>query len=515
MGNLLASYKKAVFDELANSISTNTSQYYAFASNPKEYVGEVPPSTKDNYSSMFEYTWNMIFGKKITDADIIPVIKKNIWTPNTVYDRYDNTSETMYDRNNYYVITQPEVVGGSYHIYKCINNAGGTPSTVKPSSIGNPTQSFNFVTLPDNYEWRYITSISPELYDKFATADYAPVYPNNSIALTASINSGVDVVVVANGGAGYTTYASGKVQSNPNTTVVQISNNASEIAGFYSNSSLYLYNTISATSQLKNISNYVVNSAGKYIITETPVNTALIVPGSTNYSISPKVVFETDGTSAPTAFSIINTFSNSISSVVVYDSGANVSWANVSIQSTYGSGAVVYAIVAPPGGHGKDPAVELNMKGYCIAFDYNTAETDVFLASNTVYNKIGIIKNPHSINSNTAAKMDRFSNNTFNCLLKANVNHTFTRGELVVGSTSKARGTVVFANSSQVYLVGDKDFSNGEFVSNSSTSNVTSINIFSRGDLYVKDLVPLYTQNINNVVREPNQTELFKIIVKI
>jgi hypothetical protein len=514
LGLLLSSYKKAVFDEIANSIFSNTSQYYAFASNPIEYVEDPPVSTKDNYSSVFEYNWNMIFGKKINEDDIIPVIKKNIWTANTVYDRYDNTSAEIHTKNNFYVITEPEVIGGSYHVYKCINNANGAPSTVKPSSIGNPTQISNFITLPDNYEWRYITTISNELYVKFSTVDYAPVYPNTSISLGAANNSGVDVVVVANGGSGYINFTSGIVQSNPNTTVIKIANNSSEIFGFYTNNSIYLFNNTSSTSQLKTIANYVVNASGKWIITETAVNTALISSGSTNYSISPRVVFETDGSAVPTAFSFVNASTNSISSVIVFDTGSNISWANVRIQSSYGSGANLYAIVAPSGGHGKEPAVELDMKGYCVSFEFENDENGNIISSNTNYNKIGILKNPYSI-SNTGSKGDIYTSNTYSCLLKANVSFTFNKGEVVTGATSKARGTVVFANSSQVFLVGDKSFINGEFVSNATTSNVTTISITSRGDIYTKDLMPLYVQNINNVTRQENQSESFKIVIKL
>lgn len=513
MGNLLPSYKKAFFDEIANSISTNTSQYYAFASNPKEYVGDVPEVTKDNYSSIFEYEWNMIFGKKITEDDIIPVIKNNTWSSGTVYDRYDNTSNTMYDKNNYYVVTQAANPQGDYFIYKCINNANGSPSTVNPNSVGLPGAN-TFMTLPDNYEWRYITTIPLALYNKFATGDFIPVYPNTQIVTEASNNSGVDVVVVANGGGGYTTYHSGVITGYANTTVLKIQNDASDVAEFYANCSIYMFNNNAPTPQLKNISNYVVNSSGKWVYTDTSVNTSLILTNSTNYSISPKVYFETDAAAKPTAFSVVNTSTNSISNIIVYDSGANVSWANAEIRSNYGSGAILYAIVAPPGGHGSNPAVELNMKGYCLAFNFNDSESNTIITSNTVYNKIGILKNPYSITS-TGSKNVRYSSNTFSCLLKANVNHTFNKGEVVIGSTSKARGTVVFANSSQVYLVGDKTFSNGEFVSNSTASNVTSISITTRGDVYTKDITPLYVQNINNVTRQQNQSESFKIIIKI
>jgi hypothetical protein len=35
------------------------------------------------------------------------------------------------------------------------------------------------------------------------------------------------------------------------------------------------------------------------------------------------------------------------------------------------------------------------------------------------------------------------------------------------------------------------------------------------GDIYYKDLVPFYTQSINNVNRSNNQNEAYKLIIKL
>lgn len=512
MGNLLPSYKKAIFEELLNSITSNTSHYYAFASNPKEYAGNVPENTKDIYSSMFENSWNMIFGKKITPSDIMPVIQKNMWSLGTVYDEYDNNSQTMYDVNNYYAITQPQLVGGDYYVYKCISNANSSPSTVDPQS-GSPNKTGNFITTPDGYIWRYVTTISSALYNKFATNDYVPVYTDTTVSTTAVNNSGVDEVLVVNGGQGYSNYDTGVVAQKINSTTLRISgNNTSKTTGFYNDCSIFVRDS----GILRTIFQFISNSSGEFVITSTEIPEELSLSGK-DYVISPQVVFETDAVTIPQAYSLVNPNTNVISSVVVVSTGANVSWANAHIYSPiYGKDAVLKTVVSPPGGHSGNPEVELNMKGYCVAFNFSNTENQTVVTSNTTYNKIGLIKNPYGINSISSAKTSRYSANTFSCYVQARVNgHTFNKGETVTGSTSGARGTVVFANTSQVYLVGDKDFINEENVSNTTASNVTSITIFSRGDIYTKDITPLYVQNINNVNRQSNQTESFKIIIKI
>ena len=83
----------------------------------------------------------------------------------------------------------------------------------------------------------------------------------------------------------------------------------------------------------------------------------------------------------------------------------------------------------------------------------------------------------------------------------------------ISGNTSLANGIVAFSNSSVVYIVGDKDFSNGEVVtSNGQSANIT---ITALGDIYAKDIVPLYMQNTDTITRSATQNEAFKVVINI
>lgn len=520
MGKILPSYKKAVIDEIMDNVFSNTSQYYAFAANPVAHNGTPPTLTNDDYSTHFINNWQMLFGKKIAAGDIVPVISKNMWSSNTVYARYDNTSNTVLSNNKFYAISTPSVVGSSYHIYKCIDNANGAPSTVDPGSIGTPTQISTFQTS-DGYKWRYIYSISEFNNERFTSEDYVPVYTNSTISSSASSYSGVEVVMIANAGSGYTAYTNGIIRSVQNSTVVQIENNASSSDNFYVNNGIYIYNTIETTSQLRVISDYVANSSGKFVFVTPALDTSTITSGISQYLISPAVIFETDGTVDPKAYTTVNTTNYSIQNVVILDIGTNVSWANVKIQSSYGSGANVYAIVPPPGGHGFDPVTELNAKGLAFAFKFSNTESGSIPTANVLYNKIGIIKNPYALVSNTTngeiEKGIKYFANTFNQVLTANISpsYLFNVGETVIGSNSGARGIVVFSNSTQVHISGDKYFSNGESIANSSGTIVGTISINRVGDIYTKDLKPIYIDNINNVNRSNTQTEVFKLTIEI
>jgi hypothetical protein len=237
MGKLLSSYKKALIDEVIGNIASNTSQYYAFASNPVTIANTA--TTEDDYSTTFSSEWLMLFGKKLTPSDVVPVIKNNPWVSNTVYEQYDNTSKTLHANNKFYVVCTPQSPGGAYHIYKCLDNANNTSSINDPSTIGTPTQQASFVTA-DGYKWRYVASITSANYTKFATNDYVPVYANSTIVSSAPSYAGVDKIIITNGGIGYAAYANGIVRGNPNSTIIQIEDFASENNDFYVNNSIYI-----------------------------------------------------------------------------------------------------------------------------------------------------------------------------------------------------------------------------------------------------------------------------------
>jgi hypothetical protein len=430
---------------------------------------------------------------------------------------YDNTnSQYSNSSTNYYVVTTPAVSGGDYEVYKCLNNANGNPSTVIPTQK-SPPASF---TTSDGYIWKYITSISAANYNKFAVDKYVPVTVNSTSSAAAYNYSGVDVVMINDGGSGYITVANGIVQGASNSTYIQIqSSNTSTVNDFYTKNAIYFDNLDSTTSQLRTIVSYVSILGTNYVTVDSPLDLSKITAGSTRYTISPKVVFQTDGEVDPIAYTVINTNNYSVANVVIIDPGYGVSWANVTIQSntSYGTGANVYAIVPPPGGHGSNPVSELSVVGYGLSFVYSNSELTT-IPTNVSYNKIGLLKNPYASNTSSGGKtLTPYSANTFNCLFKANVSPalTFSVGEVVTGGSSGALGTVAFSNSTVVYLTGDKYFTDSEYIVSANGTSSTQISINTRGQIFTKDIQPLYIQNITNVTRDPLNSELFKFVIQV
>lgn len=472
MGYLLPRYKKAVIEDIVNSISSNASYYYAFVSNPVPTIsGEADPITTDEYTTIFNSDWNMIFGKRITNNDILPVIKNISWNSNTVYDIYNNRDENLYEKN-YYVVCDPDVIGGSHNVFMCLDNANNSPSTIKPTTVQNTSFKNN-----DGYTWRYVASISDALYKKFSANGYSPIYANTTLSLDAPYYSGIDVVVVANGGTDYRAYTNGTILSNPQANILQISTIDSQSNnGIYTNCGIYVYTTGYNTAELKTVTDYIVNASGRWISVEgNGVNTNNIIPGVTEYIISPRVVFESDGDEDPIAYSVVNNQTNAISSIVVTSPGFNISRANVSIlPARYGSGANLYPIAPPPGGYGFDPISELNVKGFSVSFVFNTNENNT-IPIDLTYNRIGLLKNPYAANTETGEKtIQPYAIQTFNQLLKTHMSPavTYSIGDKVIGQNSSAMGVVSYINTGSRILYGTIS-SSGTLVTGTGTAFTT------------------------------------------
>lgn len=175
--------------------------------------GKPTPWADDNNptiptSSVISYTdvWrNMIGGKKIKGSDVVLCIPRFDWTFGTVYSEYDDSidsKELKNTTNQFYVITD------EFNVYKCLYNAGGVASTVKPTL----TPLYEPFQTADKYIWKYMFSLSTQDQLKFTTSEFIPVR-TLSIAdgstqwrvQNNAVTGALHVIKVTNSGAGYKT----------------------------------------------------------------------------------------------------------------------------------------------------------------------------------------------------------------------------------------------------------------------------------------------------------------------
>lgn len=508
MALLLPNYKCAIIYDLIETIAADASRYYAIASNPTPNE-TIPEDEVNVQTTQIDMAWGMLFGKKLSNTDIVPMITYTKWEANTVYSMYDNASNDL-DDADFYVIVDPDEIGGDYQIFKCIYNANGDPSTSKPDQL----QASTF-EKEDGYKWRYITSVPTAVKNKFATATHFPVVANTTIVTGARDYAAVDVCLVANGGTGYRVYHEGTVEGVSNSTLIQIADDASVDNDFYVNSGIYIYNDLLSTGEVRKVTDYVANSSGNFVTLDAAANTDNIVASVSSYLISPYVKFESDGASDPIAYSTVDPQTNAIASVVIVDPGEGIFRATATIQSntSYGSGANLHPILPPPGGHGSKPAAELQALGMGIYVQFANSEMNT-IPTNIQYNRVGIIKDPYAANG--AAIGALYTDSTFNQLTIANVSPSmvYSVGTTITGANSGAKGVVAFSNTTQIGLVGDLGWVDGETISNA-IGNSTVIDVKSVPDVFHPVITPMFVQNIDNVDRSASGNEGFKFLISL
>ena len=175
-----------------NSTQDSSNSYYIFVglSNPttsgfgrNSAWNTTPPDPTDNIDYINHYESTILFGKKITSANIRRVIRKIQWVQGTKYEMYrpdysiynQSGPLRLYDANYY-------VINSDYRVYICIDNGSSGINSTGNASQDNPS----FTDLEpskagesgDGYIWKYLFTISPSDIVKFDSTEYITV-PND------------------------------------------------------------------------------------------------------------------------------------------------------------------------------------------------------------------------------------------------------------------------------------------------------------------------------------------------
>jgi len=175
-----------------DSVNDSSNSYYVFVglSNPtasgfgrSATWDTIPPNPTDNIDYLNHYNSTILFGKKITSANIRRVIRKVDWNSGQKYEMYRpdysdlNRSPVagslrLYDTNYY-------VINSDYRIYICIDNgSSGINSTGNASQIEPTFTDLEPTQLSDGYSWKYLYTISPSDIIKFDSTEYITL-PND------------------------------------------------------------------------------------------------------------------------------------------------------------------------------------------------------------------------------------------------------------------------------------------------------------------------------------------------
>jgi len=212
MGKLVTSnFSTHNAKQFVESISeTANSIYYMTVGKHTAFSNDLSPPTSNNSNEAILYQTyrDMIYGKHITPNDVKHMINNNLWTSGTKYAQYDNTDGGLIDKKFYAHVKE---ANGTFSVFKCLYNNKGAASTDEPSALETSADDDVYITTGDKYQWKLMYQIEENDYNKFATSEKIPVYPNADVTGNA-VSGAIDVVNVISGGARYHSVANGVVK---------------------------------------------------------------------------------------------------------------------------------------------------------------------------------------------------------------------------------------------------------------------------------------------------------------
>ncbi len=489
-------------DYIASDIGNANNNYYIFAAKYTEWANNFVADAPNEcyYDSDFSIREELILGKKIDASNVTYLINRNTWTPNKVWAMYDDEDQEIGNKDYY-------VINNNRNVYKCIYNAMGGESTIEPTTVTTST-----FTLPDGYHWKYMYTLSSANNTKFGSSAYIPVDANAAIISSAS-NGSIDCVIVEYGGIHYEKYTTGRIQGVISNTVFKLDSEKSAANGYYLYTSLFITSGTGDSNTTEIVSHYT-NSTGIFIQTADSLSLAL----DSYYLISPMVYVDGNGTGFK-GYATVNTTAGTITGVQIVSAGQNYMTANVFLKTTdsgTGDGAIIRAIISPPGGHGKDVEKELNSKRLMIKTEFANTEGGT-IPTNVSFRKFGLLRNPtYTSLSNTVP----YTANTFDATIHMNLsiisaNTLISIGDLFTGNTSNAEGKVAYANTTHIMAtVLRGNFVNNEIIATTG-GVIATINSINTSDIHTNSGDILFYDTTTEIVRSNTSTEDIGLIITL
>ena len=379
-------------NNFVESVESANNSYYVFLGLPNaEAVGygrsdnwdENTPAPVDSFSSNKHAGDTIMFGKKITSANIRRIVRRLDWTSGTRYEIYRNdysaantsplTSASRLYSANYFVMNS------DYRVYICIENGSSGSNPKGNVSQDEPT----FTDLEpsragesgDGYIWKYLFTVPPSDIIKFDSTEYVTV-PNEWLT--------------------------------------------------------------SSDTQIRSI-----RENGDSNVNENQIKTVYIDGAGDNYAngLGQEVNIIGDGTGAKVRVDVVN---GKITDTTVTSGGKDYTYALVDLGSlnsnSIGNSAKLVPIIPPSLGHGYDLYTELGTDRVLIYARFDDSTKD--FPTNTQFSQVGIIKNPTSIGSTSL-----YTENTFSSVSSfkfTSITGTPQIGEKITQTVSgeKARGYV-------------------------------------------------------------------------
>lgn len=186
---LTKSYHVDLAENVVNDIYAKRSRLYYFLGKVQAHnTDDEPDDIIDSDVQRKKIRDDIIAFKRINSNDVALCIPRINWLINTLYDMYDST--VSMEGKKFYVLTD------EFNVYKCIDNANGGLSSVKPTGT-----SINMLRTSDGYTWKYMYSIQDTLRTKFLSPAFMPCI--RALYEEFYGAGGLSDVLINSGGTGY------------------------------------------------------------------------------------------------------------------------------------------------------------------------------------------------------------------------------------------------------------------------------------------------------------------------
>lgn len=333
-----------------------------------------PPDPDDDIATYYNVYRDGLAAAPVETGDMSLGIRRYDWTSGTVYSQYDDQDPTIANGTAVYFVYEPN----TGDVFKCLENNNGAASTVRPTKPGAGSTEVSFATS-DGYKWKFMAQ-TPTTAQKFLTTNFAPIltvnvhpdasapagYTDQELVQQRANTGTLEAYVVTSGGVGFVKHSGAAttktIASATDATTFRL-NPDSAISSFVDDALIgatihveYAANGNTSTGVISDWDN------GNLEVEVTPALDFTPAAGDT-YEIGPTVWVSGDGQGA-NAYAIC-TASGNIQKVKTLgaNTGNSYTYATVTVDPNSqdsGSGASIRAIIPPPGGHGNDPADELN-----------------------------------------------------------------------------------------------------------------------------------------------------------
>lgn len=374
-----------------------------------DYSDATPTKPADTIDHINQARANMIGMKLLDNSDVSHVAPRYDWEASKVFVPWDSRNPDIYEEQ-FYCLT------ADFKVYKCIDaptNGAGV------SDVPVSTSASVFGTA-DGYRWKYMYTIIAADSEKFLTRSYMPVKTlttSTTGKVAATISSGATTFTLADEnpdilvGQIITAVANSTTEPNitANTIVTAISGKtitaSASITALTTNNIVTFGNFLSTNplraQQLSQLNSAAASEVGG-------IERIVITDGGTSFGadggdIAAKIKIVGDGTNGAITSATedgqasIQVTNGTITRIIPTTSGQDYSLAEIVLRTdlapTGATGLKAYPVIAPAGGHGVDPVVELG--GFYVGLNTQISGIDdIDIANNQDFRQISIVKNP-------------------------------------------------------------------------------------------------------------------------